>query len=176
MQIGVQFQQLSVDVEEREKESETPEDYVQRVALDKALAGWQSKERDLGIPVLGADTEVVVGDRVMGKPRDQQHAVEMLGLLSGREHQVISAVAFVQDKKQRVLINVNKVSFRDLTEDEKQCYCKTEEPLDKAGGYGIQGRAAVFISHLEGSFSGVMGLPLYETSRLLREFGIDVFK
>lgn len=175
-QIGVQFQQISVDVEERIKEGETPKDYVQRVALDKALAGWQSKERELDIPVLGADTEVVLDDQVMGKPKDQLHASEMLNLLSGRVHQVISAVAVVQNNKQQAITSVNKVSIRDLAEEERKNYCITGEPLDKAGGYGIQGRAAAFISNLEGSFSGVMGLPLYETSRLLREFGIDVLK
>lgn len=176
MQIGVRFQQLTVDVEEVKREDETPEFYVQRVALDKALAGWRSKERDLDIPVLGADTEVVVGNQVLGKPQDQQHAMEMLGLISGKEHQVISAVAFVLDEKQRVLTNINRVSVRELTEKEKLSYCETGDPLDKAGGYGIQGKAAAFISHLDGSFSGVMGLPLYETSKLLSEFGIDVLK
>lgn len=176
MQIGVHFQQLAVDVEEVKRENETPELYVQRVALDKALAGWQSNERDLDIPVLAADTEVVIDNQVLGKPHNPQHAFEMLGLLSGREHQVISAVALVQGKKRKVFANINKVSVRDLTEQEKYSHCELGDSMDKAGGYGIQGKAAAFISHLEGSFSGVMGLPLYETSKLLSEFGIDVLK
>ncbi|MCK4950347.1 MAG: septum formation inhibitor Maf [Gammaproteobacteria bacterium] len=175
-QIGVNFQQLSVDVEEQRSESETPEQYVKRVALDKAQAGWNSEERVLGIPVLGADTEVVVDGQVMGKPQDHQHAMEMLDKLSGKEHQVISVVALVQGSRQQLLVNLNKVYFRDLSQEEKQAYCKSGGPLGKAGGYGIQGLAAAFISHLEGSYSGVMGLPLYETSKLLREFGIDVLK
>lgn len=175
-QIGVNFRKLTVDIEEVKKEDESPELYVQRVALDKALAGWQSNERDIDIPVLGADTEVVIDNQVLGKPQNKQHAIEMLGLLSGREHRVISAVAFVQGEKKKVLTNINKVFVRDLTEQEKYSYCDTGESQDKAGGYGIQGKAAMFISHLEGSFSGIMGLPLYETSLLLSEFGIDVLK
>jgi len=175
-QIGVNFQRLSVDVEEQRNEAETPEQYVKRVALDKAMAGWSSEERALDIPVLGADTEVVVDGQVMGKPQDQQRAMEMLDKISGKEHQVISVVALVQGDRRQILVNLNKVRFSDLTQEEKKTYCYSGEPLGKAGGYGIQGMAAAFISHLEGSYSGVMGLPLYETSNLLKEFGIDVLK
>ena len=175
-QIGVNFQQLSVNVEEQKDEAETPEQYIKRVALDKAIAGWNAEARVLSIPVLGADTEVVVDGQVMGKPQDHRHAMEMLDKLSGKEHQVISVVAVVQGSRQQLLVNLNKVHFRDLSQEEKQAYCESGEPFGKAGGYGIQGLAAAFISDLEGSYTGVMGLPLYETSVLLREFGIDVLK
>lgn len=175
-QLGVSFEVLSIDVEEVPETGEPAEEYVMRVALDKALAGWSHPGRILDVPVLGSDTEVVLDGEVFGKPESREHALEMLGRLSGRCHDVLSAVALVQGQRQRVLVNRNRVCFRPLSTAEIQAYWDTGEPVGKAGAYAIQGLAAVFIQHLEGSFSGVMGLPLYETAELLREFGVKVIE
>jgi septum formation protein len=174
-QIGVRFLALPVRVEEIVQPGESPEQYVQRAALDKARSGWTRPDRTLDRPVLGSDTEVVLGSEVLGKPEDREHGLELLRRLSGNSHRVLSAAAIVQGDREQVRLSVSTVHFRELSERECLSYWETGEPADKAGGYAIQGRAAVFISHLEGSFSGVMGLPLYETAELLREFGIDVF-
>jgi septum formation protein len=171
-QIGIQYQLLSVDVHEQQGISESAESYVQRVALDKARAGWQSSDCGREFPVMGADTEVVLEQRVLGKPESREHALEMLSSLSGRSHSVLSAVALVYGGREQVVMNSSVVHFRVIQEIEMESYWRTGEPRDKAGGYAIQGQAAVFISHLQGSFSGVMGLPLYEAAQLLCEFGV----
>ena len=146
---------------------EAPEQYVRRVALDKARAVRDA----LGAPpdtfVLGADTEVVLDDRVLGKPFDRAHACLILAALSGRIHQVLSAVALVGPGGERCELQTSRVRFKALSIAEIQDYVNTGDAADKAGAYGIQGRAAAFIEHLEGSFSGVMGLPMYETTQLL---------
>ncbi|GMR07097.1 MAG: nucleoside triphosphate pyrophosphatase YhdE [Gammaproteobacteria bacterium] len=174
-QIGIDFEVVAVDVEEVMLGNETVEDFVVRLALDKARAGLDKvgQRKDTTIPVLGADTVVVLGDLILGKPRDDAHAMEMLARLSGRQHRVLTAVALVGDRELSCL-NVNTVRFRDIGIEERECYVKSGEPLDKAGAYGIQGMAAIFISHMEGSYSGVMGLPLYETGELLIDYGIKV--
>ena len=123
------------------------------------------------LPVLGADTCVVADGRIMGKPRDRTHALEMLRLLSGSTHEVLTAVALAGDHE-ALRLNASRVTFRSLSRAECAAYWNTGEPADKAGAYAIQGLAALFVSHLDGSYSGVMGLPLYETAELLREFGI----
>ena len=123
--------------------------------------------------MLGADTTVVAGNLIMGKPRDRDHAVAMLQQLSGRTHQVISAVALA-GVSEAVRLSISNVRFRTLAVAECQAYWETGEPWDKAGGYAIQGRAAQFVERLEGSYSGVMGLPLYETAELLKEFNINI--
>ena len=128
---------------------------------------------DAGSPVLGADTAVVVDGRIMGKPRDRNEGIDMLLALSGRSHQVLSAVALAAGRE-AVRVSESRVTFRTLTQAQCAAYWDTGEPRDKAGGYAIQGRGAVFVSRLEGSYSGVMGLPVYETAELLREFGIEV--
>jgi len=171
-QIGVHFQALTVEVEEVPRPGESPGDFVQRLALEKAQAGWQSPRRQLSIPVLGADTAVVRDGEILGKPVDCEHAQAMLAQLSGHGHQVLSAVALVRGDLEAVRLSTSTVWFRELTEKERQAYCQTGEPLDKAGGYGIQGRAAAFVSRLDGSYSGVMGLPLFETAALLESFGV----
>lgn len=171
-QIGIDFQALTVEVEEIPRPGESPGDFVQRLALDKAHAGWQSPKRWLSVPVLGADTAVVRDGEILGKPADCKHAQAMLAQLSGRGHQVLSAVALVREDREAVRLSTSSVWFRELTEKECQAYCETGEPLDKAGGYGIQGRAAAFVSRLDGSYSGVMGLPLFETAALLEAFGV----
>ncbi len=174
-QIGVEFTSVLVDVPELRRPDEAAEDFVRRLALDKARAGWKAPERQSDLPVLGADTAVVVDDKVLGKPVDRDHALAMLASLSGRSHRVLSAVALVQGAREQTRLSASIVRFRTTTKQERWCYCATGEPLDKAGAYAIQGFAAAFISRLEGSYSGVMGLPLYETVELLTAFGVFRF-
>lgn len=170
-QIGVDFDVLAVDVDERRVGNETPQAYVQRVALAKAIAGWESLNKCDNRPVLGADTSVVLSDVILGKPRDEHDARSMLESLSGRSHQVMTAVALVNQADQCCLINISTVSFTELSEADILWYLSTREGFDKAGGYAIQGLAALFISELQGSYSGVMGLPLRETGMLLMKLG-----
>ncbi len=169
-QIGVDFDVLPVDIDETPKANELAEDFVQRLAVEKAEAGYKKQGNDT--PVLGSDTIVLVDNEILGKPENKQHALDMMRRLSGKKHQVLTAVAMVKADKQRCLTNVSHVYFRQLTEKEIEAYWNTGEPADKAGAYGIQGIAAQFIERLDGSYSGVMGLPLYETAELLKEFGI----
>jgi septum formation protein len=172
VQVGVGFAVIRVDVPEDVLPGEAPEVYANRVALAKARAGLAALgERPLR-PVLGADTCVVLGEQILGKPRDREHALDMLAKLSGREHRVLSAVALVDGKEEKTRLSVSHVYFRDITPAEAEAYWASGEPADKAGGYAIQGRGAVFVRDLQGSFSGVMGLPLYETAELLTDFGI----
>ena len=173
-QIGVDFDVVDVDVDESQAHGETAAAYVARLALEKARAGRSVLPDKRMLPVLGADTAVVAGDRILGKPQDLDAAEQMLALLSGNTHQVLTAVALVADGE-AVRLSSSNVTFRTLTESERAAYWATGEPVDKAGGYAIQGRAAVFISRIEGSYSGVMGLPLYETAILLQESGINIF-
>lgn len=172
-QIGLRFALLEVHVPERQGPAEGAADFACRVALDKARAG-RRLVGPRGAPVLGADTVVVVDGATLGKPRDRAHALEMLERLSGRTHEVLTAVALV-GARERTALNVSRVSLRPTTAAEREAYWYTEEPLGKAGGYAIQGRAAVFVKALEGSYSGVMGLPLFETAGLLREEGVDLW-
>ncbi len=172
-QIGIGYTLLHAEVDEARRPGEPAEDYVRRLALEKARAGWALLAGQAGFPVLGADTAVVADGRILGKPRDRDDGIDMLQALSGRSHQVLSAVALVAGRE-AVRVNASSVTFRTLTRSQCVAYWDTGEPIDKAGGYAIQGRAAVFVSRLEGSYSGVMGLPVYETAELLREFGIGV--
>ena len=179
-QIGVPFEVLLFrehglrgrDLDEAPHESEAPDAYVQRVAKDKAEAGWlRVTQRSLPrFPVLAADTAVCLRDRIFGKPADRPIATAMLKELSGREHRVLTAVVLKHESTLDVIVNENVVRFRELTDGEIQEYVATGEPYDKAGGYAIQGRAAAFIPEILGSYTGVMGLPLYETASLLRKF------
>lgn len=175
-QIGASFDLLIPDVNEAPLEKEAPTDYVLRISRIKAEVGWMRVvERKLPrFPVLAADTVVVVGRRIIGKPSGRPGAVEMLRLLSGRSHKVFTAVSVARAGRLEQRLSVSTVRFKPLTEHEIQHYVATGEPLDKAGAYAIQGRAAAFIEKIEGSYSGVMGLPLYETTQLLAEFGIEV--
>ncbi len=181
LQIGLKVEIVSQPVEERPLNNESPENYVQRLALEKAQAGLLVLDECQQRPVLGADTAVVVDGRILGKPANAATALSMLEQLSGRTHRVLSSVAVVgkdnlgQDRVE-VCLNQSRVSFRGVSEQERQAYWRTGEPADKAGAYGIQGLAAVFIERLEGSYSGVMGLPLFETSELLCRFGIKVLR
>jgi len=168
--LGVKYEVLDVEVAEHWDGKETPRDYVARLALEKARAGRKAAPRPL--PVLGADTEVVLDEHVLGKPADRDDAMRMLLSLSGRTHLVYSAVALVHGREE-VRVHVSRVTFRRLNGEECARYCDTDEPYDKAGGYAVQGGAAAFITGLEGSYSGVMGLPLEETRELLRITGIN---
>lgn len=178
-QLGLSFEVVTQDVPEIWGEGETPEQYVERLALDKAIAGLSRLGDDISAPVLGADTAVVVEGEVLGKPVDKAHAIAMLKQLSGRQHRVLSAVALVgrdnlgQDRR-LVSLSDSCVVFRPISTEECEAYWNTGEPADKAGAYAIQGKAAVFVERLEGSYSGVMGLPLFETGELLSKFGIEI--
>jgi septum formation protein len=178
-QIGVPFQVLRLreqgprgpDVDENPLACEGPREYVTRVCLNKAEAGWQRLlQRGLPHhPVLAADTTVCVDERILGKPADRADAVRMLELLSGREHRVLTAVALKFEGYAEMTVNENRVRFRCLSPEEIGAYVASGEPMDKAGAYAIQGQAAVFVPELHGSYSGVMGLPLYETAQLLEK-------
>jgi len=170
-QLGVAFAVLDVDVPEQRAAGETPLAYVSRVARDKATAG-ALRAGPNGV-VLGVDTEVVLADDVFGKPRDAADAAAMLRRLSGRTHAVISTVWALGGGREESAVCVSQVRFAALDESDIAAYVATGEPFGKAGAYAIQGRGAVLIEHLEGSYSGVMGLPLFETARLLRGFGIN---
>ncbi len=173
-QIALPFRPLSVDVDESAGEAESAEVYVIRLALEKARAGWaQLGESDPRLPVLGADTAVVLDDgQILGKPTDRAEGLAMLEKLSGRVHRVLTGLALVDDRE-ATRLSVSSVGFRELDQADIEAYWATGEPADKAGAYAIQGRGAVFVNHLEGSYSGVMGLPLYEVTDLLGEFNLD---
>ncbi len=170
-QIGVRYRVVAQDVAEAVRAGESPREYVQRLALAKARAGRDSLPAADRRPVLGADTAVVVDGRILGKPRDRGEALAMLESLSGRCHEVYSAVALVA-QNEAVSLNVSRVCFAELDAATRERYRDSGECHDKAGAYAIQGRAAMFISKLEGSYSGVMGLPLFETAALLQQAGI----
>ncbi len=172
-QIGVMHETVTARVDETPQPDEVPAEYVLRLAREKAEAGRSALKGSAGgIPVLAADTAVVVENEILGKPSDRETALSMLARLSGRSHKVLTAVALAGEHTESRL-SVSRVTFRTVTEEEAAAYWRSGEPADKAGGYGIQGLGAVFISHLEGSFSGVMGLPLFETAELLRTAGIE---
>jgi septum formation protein len=171
--LGLDFGILDLDLPETPAPGELPEDYVRRVAREKAGVGLL---RVIGQPeavVLGADTEVVLDDRIFGKPVDASEAAMMLRALSGRTHTVISALSMVSAGRELQAVSVSEVTFAPMSEDDIRDYLAAGEWHDKAGAYAIQGLAQGFISHLSGSYSGVMGLPLYETASLLRQFGLS---
>jgi septum formation protein len=184
-QLGLCFQSLPVAVDETPLPREQAANYVKRLAASKAQIGRSGATIAAGIPVLAADTCIVHQGRIIGKPDNREQAIEILSQLSGRTHEVYSAVAVSlkaiegnTDKpvlENKIKLSVSRVTFRTLQTAEIQGYCETDEPMGKAGGYAIQGRAAAFIRHLEGSYSGVMGLPLYETAELLHGVGIKLF-
>ncbi|MEO8998062.1 MAG: Maf family protein [Rhodanobacter sp.] len=171
-QIGVDFAVLDVEVSEQRAPDELPQAYVSRVARDKARAGLASLGNRRDAVVLGADTEVVLDDEVFGKPQDAQDAAGMLYRLSGRTHAVISVVWLVSAGREQSVECVSYVRFAVLDEPTIAAYVATGEPFGKAGAYAIQGRGAMLVEHLQGSYSGVMGLPVFETAYLLRGFTI----
>lgn len=169
-QIGVAHRVQAVDVDETELHGEPPEQYVRRLAVLKAETLWEKLAAPQRQPVLGADTAVVLDGQILGKPRDEQDCLRILRLLSGRTHQVFTAVALRASSCQS-RVNVSDVTFRKLGDDEIQRYWRSGEPADKAGAYAVQGRAALFIERIAGSYSGIMGLPLFETGELLAAIG-----
>lgn len=171
--IGVRFQVLPVDVDERRRPGESPERYVRRMAVTKARQAAAGPLRREGVPVLAADTAVVIDGDVLGKPDGREHALAMLARLSGRSHEVLTAVAAVSGTE-ALRVSRSRVTFRVIDPAEAAAYWITGEPADKAGGYAVQGLGAVFVTRLEGSYSGVMGLPLFETAQVLGEHGVAV--
>jgi len=173
-QIGLEFQVLPSRIQEIHQPEESPRDYVRRVAADKARAvAALVRERGLaGHPVLGADTEVVLDGKVLGKPRDRAHARKMLTQLAGRSHDVLSALCLLLPDRMETALSESRVTFTNLDAEEIRRYVDSSEADDKAGGYAIQGRAAGYISRLEGSYSGVMGLPLFELRETLKRAGM----
>lgn len=172
-QIGVQHQVVAASIDESRRSGEPAEQYVQRLAREKAAAGWRQLPI-LGLsaaPVLGADTAVVVDGDILGKPSDAADAQMILRRLSGRSHDVMTGVAICAGVSEQVRISRTRVWFRALDDDEIARYWNTGEPADKAGAYGIQGFAATFVERIDGSYSGVVGLPLFETAELLRLYG-----
>jgi septum formation protein len=171
-QIGVPFAVRAADIREEQQAGETPETYVVRLATAKAEAVWAALPESERRPVLGADTAVVLDRVVLGKPGNPVEAARMLERLSGRTHSVLTAVALRTGSGVETRLSRSEVRFRATTAAERLAYCATGEPFDKAGGYGIQGHAAVFIEELRGSYSGVVGLPLAETAALLTRCGL----
>ena len=172
-QIGVPHKVVGAHIDETALPGEMPRDYVMRMARQKALA---VRDRGESLPVLAADTTVVLDDVIYGKPRDREEGVAMLQRLSARTHEVLTAVAIADARGVALRLNVSSVRFRKLTLEECNAYWETGEPHDKAGGYAVQGAAAVFIESLSGSYSGVMGLPLFETAELLRAAGVAYWR
>jgi len=183
-QVGIDFELLmlrndprrGVDVTEDVNAQESPEDYVARVALEKGAFAWNMvlTRRLTPRPVLSADTTVTIDGVILGKPAGQQEAVAMLEQLSGRTHQVLTSVAVHYKDMAEQITQVSQVKFATLTPAAIRAYCASAEPYDKAGGYGIQGLAALFVEHIDGSHSGIMGLPLFETATLLRKAGLPL--
>ena len=183
-QVGVEFELLMLrsdpargaDVSEDVLPGESPHDYVARVAIDKGAFAWRvlQQRRQPLRPVLAADTTVTIDGLILGKPADNAEAVEMLERLSGRTHQVLTTVSVHHSHMAEHVTQVSNVRFAKLSPAQIKAYCATPEPYDKAGGYGIQGLAALFVEHIEGSHSGIMGLPLFETANLLRKAGLPV--
>jgi septum formation protein len=171
-QIAVRVIVQAVDIDESQKPGEPVMDYVQRLAMEKAQRGFETIENLQKLPVLGADTVVVVNSVILGKPENRRHAKAMLEKLSGQKHTVHTSVAIVTENKMLVDTSSSQVSFKELDEQEIDYYLATGEADDKAGSYAIQGIAAQFIKNINGSFSGVMGLPLYETAQLLKQCGV----
>ena len=173
-QLGLHFEVVVANVDESPQPGESPREYVLRVARAKAEA-VAGRLASPGVPILAADTAVVLEGEILGKPRDREEGLKMLTRLGGRMHQVSSGVALWNRGDVKTVLQESRVRFRAIGHDEALAYWQSGEPIDKAGGYGIQGLGAVFVAHLEGSYSGVMGLPLAETAALLREAGISVF-
>ena len=175
-QIGVSFQLLTVNTDETIQAREAPEAYVLRVSAAKATAGWEIHPTGLPALVLAADTAVVLDGNILLKPADAADGSRMLRELSGRSHEVLTAVTLATARGTLSRLSRSVVTFRAISPAEADAYWATGEPWDKAGGYAIQGRAAVFIADLRGSYSGVMGLPLYETAALLQSQGVPIWQ
>ena len=172
-QIGVEFRVLAVDIDESQLAAETPEQYVCRVAKAKAEAVDKVADNS-DIPILAADTTIAIDGTIIGKPDGQKHCECILSKLSGRTHQVLTCVALRYQGTTKLVLSTNQVQFRSLEQSEIEKYCSSEEPMGKAGAYAIQGKAAIFVEKIEGSYSSVMGLPLFETAKILQQAGVTV--
>ena len=172
-QVGVRAIVQSVDIDESRRPGEPVKQYVQRLAMEKAERGFAIIKNSRKLPVVGSDTIVVIDDIVLGKPENRQQAKQMLQQLSGQKHTVLTSVAIVTEDKKVIDTSSSEVLFNKLELQEIEEYVATGEPDDKAGSYAIQGLAAQFVKSLNGSFSGVMGLPLFETVQLLKQCGIN---
>ncbi len=173
-QIGIYPKVITANVDESPHSNEAPAEYVIRLALEKARAVHAILHEDEMLPVLAADTSVVMDNKILGKPVSCDDALAMMRQLSGHTHKVLTGVALVNNKAIKSRLSVSHVTFRPVNETEALAYWNSGEPQDKAGGYAIQGAGAMFISRLEGSYSGVMGLPLFETVELLQSVGIEM--
>ncbi|MGZ8189849.1 MAG: Maf family protein [Methylococcaceae bacterium] len=171
-QIQVNYVVYPVDLDETPLTDEMPLAYVQRIAAEKSAACAAQLNTEL--PVLAADTAVVLDKLIMGKPKNQQDALAMLKLLSGKTHQVYTAIS-LRGREHSQAVSITEVTFRELSEREILAYWQSGEPFDKAGSYAIQGKGGLFVASIKGSFSGVVGLPLFETAQLLLQQGIDLF-
>lgn len=171
-QIGIMPLCRPVDIDESLIEGEKSINYCRRLALEKAIAGWEKSDKKM--PVLGSDTIVVLNKKTLGKPKNQDAAISMLMSLSKQTHQVITAVAMVNANKQKIIESISHVEFDELKIEDVKSYVASKEPMDKAGSYAIQGKAAQWIKNISGSYSGIMGLPLYETGKLFKEFTEDL--
>ncbi|HEY6621281.1 MAG TPA: nucleoside triphosphate pyrophosphatase [Steroidobacteraceae bacterium] len=175
-QIGVPFRVIGADFDETALQGESPLAYVSRLAEAKAMVGWEGSRDSGDAPVLAADTAVVLDGRILGKPAGMNEAIAMLLQLSGRTHEVLTAIALRTAGGLQVRVSHSTVTFRSIEPGEARLYWETGEPADKAGAYAIQGYAAIFISDLKGSYSGVMGLPLFETAALLKAAGVTCWQ
>ena len=174
-QIGVDFRVHDIDIDESRSPGESASEYVCRMATTKArIALEQIAGQQESSVVLAADTTIALDDDIIGKPADRDQCRCILEQLSARQHLVLTAVALATQEDIALRLTRNRVSFRSLSAQEIESYCATAEPMDKAGAYAIQGKAALFIDHLEGSYSAVMGLPLFETAELLRNADIEL--
>lgn len=173
-QIGVECEVRTANIDERAYDNEAPAEYVLRLAIEKANRVASIPVQGESLPVLAADTSVVVDGRILGKPENRADAVSQLQQLSGREHKVLTGVALAFDNAVETRLSVSHVRFRRMDTSEIAAYWDTGEPVGKAGSYAVQGIAAVFIQEIRGSYSGIMGLPLYETAQLLRSVGHEI--
>ncbi|MDF2445065.1 MAG: septum formation protein Maf [Moraxellaceae bacterium] len=172
-QLGLEFSVLRVDIDESRRDGEAPADYVARLAREKAVAGVAAAGEGV---VVAADTTVVLGDDILGKPASQEEAVAMWSRLAGRAHRVLTGVAVGHRERLEVRVVATTVRFRPIDAAEMRAYWASGEPVDKAGGYAIQGRGAIFVTGIDGSYSNVVGLPLAETAELLARFGIRILE
>ncbi len=172
-QIGVRYKVVDVDVPEEHQRGESPEAYVQRLAISKARAGLKGNPERV---VMGSDTVVCCDDVILEKPRDAADFREMLTLLSGRRHEVKTGVALCKAGREIVDCSTSEVTFRELTPDEIDQYWLTAEPKDKAGGYGVQGMGAVFVTEIVGSYSGIVGLPIEKVFPMLQQFSVPIWR
>lgn len=173
--LGYHFSVIKLEVDETPLTNEEPISYVKRVALAKALAALSLRQNQT-LPVLAADTTVTIHNQILGKPKSTEDARAMLKLLSANKHEVYTAICLAQSRTEFTeQLSSSVIEFTELSDSEISAYCQTSEPMDKAGAYAIQGYAAAFIKYMQGSPSGVKGLPIFETVQLLKKYNIGLF-